>query len=76
VKLSSNLEDALALADELQDAATGYLIERALDEARSRQFRPTRDQDWISIWMLDFVFSFCSYLPPLADGERRCAELN
>jgi hypothetical protein len=33
------LEDALALADEIQDGHTGYLIERALDEARSRQFR-------------------------------------
>jgi hypothetical protein len=31
-------EDALVLADEIQD--TGYLIERALDEARSGQFRP------------------------------------
>jgi hypothetical protein len=30
------LEDALAAAD-----ATAYLIERALDEARSRPFRPT-----------------------------------
>ncbi len=34
------LEDALALADDLQDGAVGFLIERALDEARSRQFRP------------------------------------
>ncbi len=37
-----HLEDALALADELEDGATGYLIERALDEARSRQFKPAR----------------------------------
>ena len=36
------LEDALALADEIEDGQTGYLIERALDEARSREFRPTR----------------------------------
>jgi hypothetical protein len=36
---SRHLEDALALADELQDGHTGYLIERALDEARSRLFR-------------------------------------
>jgi hypothetical protein len=28
---------------ELEDGATGYLIERALDEARSRQFRPAAD---------------------------------
>jgi DNA-binding ferritin-like protein len=38
-----HLEHALALADELQDATTGYLIERALDEARTRQFRPAAD---------------------------------
>jgi hypothetical protein len=31
--------DALALADEIEDGQTGFLIERALDEARSRQFR-------------------------------------
>jgi hypothetical protein len=34
------LEEALALADEIDDGQTGFLIERALDEARSRQFRP------------------------------------
>src|SRR5437016_2699861 len=34
---------ALALADELEDAQTGYLIERALDEARSRQFKPVSE---------------------------------
>jgi hypothetical protein len=34
------LEDAFALADEMQDGDIGFLIERALDEARSRQFRP------------------------------------
>jgi DNA-binding ferritin-like protein len=39
-ELIKHLEEALALADELQDRTTGYLIERALDEARSRQFRP------------------------------------
>jgi hypothetical protein len=33
------LEQALALADELGEGDTGFLIERALDEARSRQFR-------------------------------------
>jgi len=26
---------------EMEDGHTGFLIERALDEARSRQFRPT-----------------------------------
>jgi hypothetical protein len=39
-QLIRHLEDALALAEEIQDGHTGYLIERALDEARSRQFRP------------------------------------
>jgi hypothetical protein len=40
-QLIRHLEDALALADEIEDGQTGFLIERALDEARSRQFRPT-----------------------------------
>jgi hypothetical protein len=39
-QIIKHLKDALALADELNDGATGYRIERALDEARSRQFRP------------------------------------
>jgi len=34
------LEDALMLADDWGDGQTGYLIERALDEARSQQFTP------------------------------------
>ena len=38
--LIKHLEDALALADEIEDGQSGFLIERALDEARSRQFRP------------------------------------
>jgi hypothetical protein len=37
-QLIRHLEDALA--DGIQDGHTGYLIERALDEARARQFRP------------------------------------
>jgi hypothetical protein len=32
------LEGALDFADQIKDATTGYLIERALDEARSKQF--------------------------------------
>jgi hypothetical protein len=39
-RLIRHLEDALELADEIEDGNTGFLIERALDEARSRQFRP------------------------------------
>jgi hypothetical protein len=38
-----HLEDALALADELNEGSTGFLIERALDEARARHFRLIRD---------------------------------
>lgn len=34
------LEDAMNLAELLEDATTAYLIERALDEARSQQFIP------------------------------------
>lgn len=41
-QLIRHLEEALELADEIEDGTTGYLIERALDEARSRHFRPTR----------------------------------
>jgi hypothetical protein len=39
-ELIRHLEEALGLADEIQDAHTGYLIERALDEERSRPLRP------------------------------------
>jgi hypothetical protein len=38
-ELIKHLEDAIAIADELQDGPTGYLIERALDEARAQYFR-------------------------------------
>jgi glutamate mutase epsilon subunit len=38
-----HLEKALALADEIEDGNTGVLVERALDEARSAQFRLTAD---------------------------------
>jgi hypothetical protein len=34
------LKDAMAIADELEDGMTGYLIESALDEARAQFFRP------------------------------------
>jgi hypothetical protein len=39
------LEDALALAEQLDDGTTEYLVERALDEARSRQFTPAADRN-------------------------------
>jgi hypothetical protein len=34
-QMIAHLEQALALADGLNDSLTGYLIERALDEARA-----------------------------------------
>jgi hypothetical protein len=39
-----HLEAALAFADELGDGATGYLIERALDEGRSRSIGVTGER--------------------------------
>jgi hypothetical protein len=39
-RLIAHLQQALALADELEDGPTGYLNERALDEARAHQFIP------------------------------------
>jgi DNA-binding ferritin-like protein len=39
-QLIQKLEEALTMTEELNDPTTGYLIERALDEARSQQFRP------------------------------------
>jgi hypothetical protein len=41
-----HLEAALALADELHDSLTGYLIERALDEARAGDFQIGRSS-WL-----------------------------
>ena len=41
-RLIRHLEDALELADEIEDGLTGFLIERALDQARARQFTPMR----------------------------------
>jgi hypothetical protein len=35
-----HLEDALAIAEEIEDGTTCYLIEEALDEARARLFVP------------------------------------
>jgi hypothetical protein len=43
-QLIRHLEDALALADGIEDSQSGFLIERAIDEARSRQFRPAGDR--------------------------------
>jgi hypothetical protein len=39
-ELIALLESALALAEEINDGTTSYLIERALDEARAQQFKP------------------------------------
>ena len=38
-ELIKHLEDAMAIAEELEDGPTSYLIERALDEARAQYFR-------------------------------------
>jgi hypothetical protein len=40
----------MALADEIENGQTGFLIERALDEARSRQFQA----DWLKSRMSAF----------------------
>ncbi|HEY7247902.1 MAG TPA: hypothetical protein VH678_28880 [Xanthobacteraceae bacterium] len=37
-KLIKQLEEAMLLAEELNDGPTTYLIERALDEARAQTF--------------------------------------
>jgi DNA-binding ferritin-like protein len=39
-KLIKLLQNALELAEDLGDRRTAHLIERALDEARSQQFKP------------------------------------
>jgi hypothetical protein len=39
-KIIKHLEEALAIADEIRDGNTGFLIERALDEARARFYVP------------------------------------
>jgi len=39
-RVIKHLEDALRLIKELNDPTTGHLIERALTEARARQFQP------------------------------------
>ena len=43
-EIIKHLQDALTLADEIGDGETGFLIERALDAARSRLFRLLADK--------------------------------
>jgi hypothetical protein len=43
-EIIKHLQDALVLADEIGDGETGFLIERALDVARSRLFRLLADK--------------------------------
>ena len=46
------LEDALALADELNAGGTGYLIECTLDEARAQPFKPfnlSLEPKWVAL---------------------------
>lgn len=42
-KIIEHLEAATALADETQDSTTGYLIERAMDQARADQMLSVMD---------------------------------
>jgi hypothetical protein len=52
------LEQAFALADELGDGNTAFLIERALDEARSQQFRLGIGSAWGPIaWLIRKSYS-------------------
>src|ERR1700730_11652863 len=46
-RIIRHLEDALAIADEIEDGEAGYLIERALDAARSRLFRLLANKDYL-----------------------------
>jgi hypothetical protein len=41
-RLIALLEQAMNLAEEIEDGNTAYLIGRALDEARSQLFRPAK----------------------------------
>jgi hypothetical protein len=40
LRLAASFVIANTLAEEINDGTTGYLIERALDEARAQQFNP------------------------------------
>jgi hypothetical protein len=42
-KLIRFLEEALTVADEIEDSCSGYLIECPLDEVRASEFRPARE---------------------------------
>jgi hypothetical protein len=44
-EIIKHLEDALSIADDIEDGEVGYLIERALDAARSRLFRLLANKD-------------------------------
>jgi hypothetical protein len=43
-EIIKHLQNALTFADEIGDGETGFLIERALDAARSRFFRLLADK--------------------------------
>jgi hypothetical protein len=43
-EIINHLQDALTVADEIEDGEIGFLIERALDAARSRLFRLLADK--------------------------------
>jgi hypothetical protein len=39
-EMIERLQEALAVAEDIHDGQTGFLIERAIDQARCSQFRP------------------------------------
>ena len=43
-EIIKHLQDALTVADDIEDGETGFLIERALDAARSHLFRLLADK--------------------------------
>jgi DNA-binding ferritin-like protein len=45
-QLIRHLENALALADEIEDGQTGYLIERALDEHDHVNLGRSGEPEW------------------------------
>ncbi len=61
-ELIGHLEAALELADELNGGRTGFLIEQALDEARTCQARP--------------LFSYCRFRKPYPIDSRSAANQN
>jgi hypothetical protein len=65
-ELIALLESALALAEEINDGTTSYLVERALDEARAQQFKLLRGVKLLPAnrkHQDELAASFCVWLP-------------